>query len=249
MGLVVAKLKFDLIGQQFGKLTVLGIGRHGKHRGDRYWICRCECGNEKEILGRSLRHSNVKSCGCLQHQVGHKQLIDLSDKRFGRLTVLFRDGTTKHRQPIWVCLCDCGRRIKTTGFNLRRGSTKSCGCLNRDVKIARFWKHGLSHTTYYKTMYRERKILESKIWTNQMQQCLNVFFPVCVLCGSHKKLATDHVRPLSKGFFLYPGNAVRLCKSCNSRKSDKLPEQLSLETSSRLLLAAEKFRLAWAGGF
>ena len=52
----------------------------------------------------------------------------------------------------------------------------------------------------------------------------------CFRCGSCENLAIDHNKPLSKGFKLDLTNAVLLCKSCNSKKHTKMPEDFySLE--------------------
>lgn len=54
------------IGNKYGKLTVLERAKT-KKKGV-YWHCRCECGNEVDVLGTSLRNGNTKSCGCLQKE-------------------------------------------------------------------------------------------------------------------------------------------------------------------------------------
>lgn len=55
----------NLKGQKFHRLTV--IRRTGSDiRGKALWLCRCDCGNELEILGASLISDNTKSCGCLK---------------------------------------------------------------------------------------------------------------------------------------------------------------------------------------
>jgi len=53
----------DLTGRRFGKLFVLGIAArvNGKRP---MWICRCDCGRTKTILGNSIRSGKTKSCGC-----------------------------------------------------------------------------------------------------------------------------------------------------------------------------------------
>ena len=54
----------NLIGKKFERLTV--IQRGGNNRwGNSRWLCRCECGNEKIILGKNLKSGHTKSCGCL----------------------------------------------------------------------------------------------------------------------------------------------------------------------------------------
>lgn len=46
----------------------------------------------------------------------------------------------------------------------------------------------------------------------------------CFNCASIKHLAIDHHRPLSRGYGLMINNAVLLCRSCNSSKLNKMPE-------------------------
>lgn len=59
------------------------------------------------------------------------QAKDETGKRYGRLTVLRRDGSTK-RGAVWLCLCDCGGQRRVSGKGLRIGETRSCGCLQRE---------------------------------------------------------------------------------------------------------------------
>ena len=58
------------------------------------------------------------------------RLIDLTGKKVGRLTVREYLGS-----GMWFCDCDCGNTKIAKGVNLRRGDTKSCGCLSRGVLI------------------------------------------------------------------------------------------------------------------
>ena len=61
--------KIDLTGQQFGKLTVLMLSHSNKDQ--LFWLCECECGNQKTINGASLRRGASKSCGCRQGKFTH----------------------------------------------------------------------------------------------------------------------------------------------------------------------------------
>lgn len=73
----------------------------------------------------------------------HWSFKDLTGERFGRLVVQKYTGKkTVHNKLLWECLCDCGAISITTGGDLRKGDTKSCGCLAREVVT----KHGLSGT-------------------------------------------------------------------------------------------------------
>jgi hypothetical protein len=56
----------DLIGQKFGRLTVIKKVENGK-RGENRWLCKCSCFKKTEIitLGIRLKSGKTKSCGCL----------------------------------------------------------------------------------------------------------------------------------------------------------------------------------------
>ena len=70
--------------------------------------------------------------------------MDLTGQRFGRLTVIHRgnDKTTANgsNQVTWLCKCDCGKTIEVRASSLRRGFTKSCGCL-KDYRSDGFHKN------------------------------------------------------------------------------------------------------------
>lgn len=51
-------------GKRFGKLVV--VKRAETKTGKGKWICKCDCGNEKTILGVNLASGSTKSCGCLR---------------------------------------------------------------------------------------------------------------------------------------------------------------------------------------
>ena len=55
----------NIIGQKFGKLTVLSLIKKGKKGISKTWLCKCECGNVKNVLTDRLMSNHVKSCGCL----------------------------------------------------------------------------------------------------------------------------------------------------------------------------------------
>lgn len=123
--------KRDLTGQKFGRLTVLYELPERKN-GKIQWRCRCDCGNEKDVLSTSLTSGHTQSCGCLQKEktsAANKRNIDLVGHRFGRLVVLSRSTTSAK----WVCRCDCGNLVEVTTTHLKTGHTKSCGCLQKDI--------------------------------------------------------------------------------------------------------------------
>ena len=56
-------LKEDLIGKKFGKLKVIKFDHTNEYYRS-YWLCECECGNEKIIARQSLISNRTHSCGC-----------------------------------------------------------------------------------------------------------------------------------------------------------------------------------------
>ena len=56
----------DLTRQKFGRLTVIKRVENSKN-GHSRWLCKCECGNPKDVIvfGLSLKSGNTQSCGCL----------------------------------------------------------------------------------------------------------------------------------------------------------------------------------------
>lgn len=59
---------YDITGQRFGKLVVLGKGE-SKGPGRTMWNCLCDCGNQKAIRGDALKSGRTTSCGyCLRNE-------------------------------------------------------------------------------------------------------------------------------------------------------------------------------------
>ena len=115
-------VELNIAGQRFGKL--IAVGPTDERRGSAVvWECKCDCGNTTFAATRDLRSGNTKSCGCLTNA------LDLAGQRFGRLTAVRPTEERLNRQVVWECKCDCGNTAFAGAGNLRRGSTKSCGCL------------------------------------------------------------------------------------------------------------------------
>lgn len=63
--------------------------------------------------------------------------MDLSGKKFNRLTAICRDGETGSGVPKWKCKCDCGNIVSINVYSLYSGRTKSCGCYSRELTAVR----------------------------------------------------------------------------------------------------------------
>lgn len=53
-----------MIGKRYGKLTVIDFSHVIK--GNSYWKCKCDCGNNKILPAHSLKSGNTSSCGCFK---------------------------------------------------------------------------------------------------------------------------------------------------------------------------------------
>ena len=70
-------------------------------------------------------------------------LIDLTGKVFGNLTVIERDWKyqekNNYKKPYWKCQCFCGKIVSVLGKSLREGKTISCGCMAKQrAKLINF---------------------------------------------------------------------------------------------------------------
>lgn len=75
-------------GDRFGRLTVIerGVGKFpGLH-----WRCRCDCGREVVVAGRSMRTGNTTSCGCYCAERVSEANLTHGEARRGRWTVEFQ---------------------------------------------------------------------------------------------------------------------------------------------------------------
>ena len=77
------------------------------------------------------------------------ELIDLTGMRFGRLTVISHAGKASYGENRWHCKCDCGTETIVFGNLLRNGSSKSCGCLARELSSSRNRTHGMTNTRLF----------------------------------------------------------------------------------------------------
>ena len=156
----------DLTGKRFGRFIVLHRAPNNKD-GRTMWLCRCDCGSERVVLGKSLRNGHTQSCGCLTREINSRRsLIDHTGEKFGRLTVVSRAddyiAPNGKRHVQWLCKCDCGQTTIVDVGSLTSGHTKSCGCLKDEHMNAGNTKHGGRYDRLY------------KVYANMKNRCYNV---------------------------------------------------------------------------
>lgn len=108
----------DLTGLQFHAWTVLKIGEVN-NLSQRKWLCRCECGVEREVVGTSLRHGASKSCGC-------RAAALVAQRKF-------KAGSTKHSSSDWS-------PERKAWASMRR----RCSANNHNRDRANYYERGIS---------------------------------------------------------------------------------------------------------
>ena len=64
------------------------------------------------------------------------RILDLTDKRFGRLVVVGDSGDRSSNGSVcWECICDCGKKHIVSSNDLKSGSTQSCGCYRQELSL------------------------------------------------------------------------------------------------------------------
>lgn len=90
------------------------------------------------------------------------KFIDLTGNKYGKLLVLneriyYIDKQNKQRFK-WKCQCDCGNICYVDSASLKRGNTRSCGCLQKQIASENgknsAYKHGMSHTRLFRIWYQ-----------------------------------------------------------------------------------------------
>lgn len=139
-----------LEGQKFNRLLVLSLIEKNE-KGQRVWLCLCDCGKQTAASATRLIHGEVKSCGCYKYEGSQKRVLNLVGNRYGRLFVLRRD--TSKTKVWWDCLCDCGQQTSVVRNSLVKGLTRSCGCLR--IQALREHRRPIIHGSGLLILFRQ----------------------------------------------------------------------------------------------
>jgi len=71
----------------------------------------------------------------------------------------------RSRQARALCVCECGEYVDVSVCSLKQGATKSCGCLNQEMRIKTHTKHGHNRVGKTSPTY--------KSWNMMIQRCTN----------------------------------------------------------------------------
>jgi hypothetical protein len=108
----------ELVGKRFGRLLVIKpVGIWGQV----IWLCRCDCGNTKEVPTYRLKNGHTRSCGCLRKEA-------IRERRGGNWT----HGESNSRlYNIWV-------GMKQRCYNRKAPNYKYYG--GKEIKVCSRWK-------------------------------------------------------------------------------------------------------------
>ena len=133
-----SKKFIDLTGMHLGYYDVLGeapprIQPSGKVT--TMWYCRCVCGKINIVEGGHLRNRPNISCGCIKKTT----LIDLTGQTYNWIFVKNRAEDRRKSNgkftTMWNCKCLlCGKMFIETGYKIKNGIRKSCGCISSKLK-------------------------------------------------------------------------------------------------------------------
>lgn len=88
--------------------------------------------------------------------------------RFGRLTFTGQS-EVRERHTYWLCRCDCGNTKWFYAGNVKRGKSKSCGCLRNELTKVRCTSHGYIRNHVYPPEYSS--------WNSMRKRCSSPKIP------------------------------------------------------------------------
>lgn len=102
---------------------------------------------------------------------------DLAGRVFTRLTVITFAGRDRRGKLVWECRCECGKTVIVRRDHLTSGNHRSCGCLARELFVARITTHGATGGRSGK------RTPEYIAWNAMIQRCTNPSNPGWVNYG------------------------------------------------------------------
>lgn len=119
--------KIDLVGQRFGRLTVLKDSGQRTKCGHVIWLAKCSCGKfcgrkKVKVISLNLRYGRTRSCGCL-----HKEQMRIR----GKGNIIHREGYRPSR------LYSAWMGLKRKCYNPNSYNYKNYG--GKGIKVCKEW--------------------------------------------------------------------------------------------------------------
>lgn len=135
-----------------------------------------------------------------------RRVKDHAGLRYGRLTVIERDGSFSNGDAKWLCQCSCGGSKRVRASHLNNGHVRSCGCLRIEVSRESSKTHGKSKTRLYsvwQSIIRRCKYPKDKAYHNYGARGIDVceewrndfsnFYDWCQASGYEHGLWIDRI--------------------------------------------------------
>jgi len=187
--------------------------------------CKCdECGKVFETNKHRIVRNGHQLCQQCALRIKQRKDLPVGSK-WGRLTVV----EPANQAGYSICKCDCGAVGKFNNMGLKRGTTTSCGCYQREVAShiakTRFpHPRGAEHPMWKGGVIDERHSVEaSKEYKAFHRAVLERDGHRCRKCGSDENLCVHHVLD----FMGYPelrcevDNGITLCRTCHNEFHNK----------------------------
>lgn len=193
------------------------------------WV-KCNNGVHEDVQ-RHVCDIIKGQCLCPKCNTHYGSFKDLTNQKFGRLTVVCRDVETKQKRykdgsfdVRWWCRCSCHDGEENPPLksilagHLKSGKIQSCGCLHRDLMTGEnnwAWKGGISPERV-----KLRESDEYYVWRNTVGTRDHF---TCQCCGlKTKKVEAHHLF----SFIQYEdlrydvNNGICLCRYCHNARED-----------------------------
>ena len=168
------------------------------------------------------------------------RIADISGIQFGRLTAMSDVGVDKYGYRYWKCDCECGGKVIVRSHELKRGHTKSCGCIQKAHRSTlggrNILAYGEASANELFSSYKKSASSRGYDFLLTKEDFMKIIDKPCVYCGSEKSMERKPNKGVNGGFMYTgidridnskgyeKGNVVPCCWVCNRAKgtlSDK----------------------------
>jgi hypothetical protein len=180
--------------------------------------------------------------------VTDKQKINPAGRVYGRLTVTKLAGYiietrnkekgTTNRVAVYSCRCECGNELDVRARDLKRGMTKSCGCLHKETSSQNGKNNKLPDSEnsalnllYYR--YKSNAKQKKRNFELSLEQFKELTSKNCFYCGLKPQTSAKTLKKELASEYKYNGldkidplkhysidNVVTCCSQCNYSKLD-----------------------------
>jgi predicted HAD superfamily Cof-like phosphohydrolase len=193
--------------------------------------------------------------------------MNMIGEKFCRLTVLAKNNKKSGKSgEYWDCICQCGKTKTIRGYRLKKGLTKSCGCLVKEVQKKRLSKPpGAAAKNHVINSYKHNAGASGVKFNLTRSQFIKLCESPCHYCGKMNSNCSKSIN----GDWNYNGidrvdscigysieNCVPCCKFCNFMKKDldyneftnwvkKAYNHLYINTSNKMVQSVVNFHRAY----